>query len=101
MIRVNVLCEDRTGGGLAEVLARAANAARAATGKPPIVFPRAPGTLLNNRELIRRCGEYDLLRFRYSPRFDHVYYVIDAKRLWDCEIVSSRLTRRFARSSTR
>ncbi len=86
MIRVSLLCEDRTGGGLAEVLQRAANAARSTAGKPPIAFGPA-GTLLNNHELIRRCRAYDLLRFRTSPAADHVYYVVDAKRLWDLKFL--------------
>lgn len=82
MTRVNVLCEDRTGGGLAAVLQSAANQRRAAAGKAPLEFAR-PGTVLNNHALIEKCRGYDLLRFRAEPRSDHIYYVVDAKRLWD------------------
>ncbi len=82
MIRVNVLCEDRTGGGLAAVLQSAANRRRAAEGKPRLAFA-PPGTVHNNYKLIERCLGYELLRFRTEPRFDHVYYIVDAKNLWD------------------
>lgn len=86
MIRVNVLCEDRTGGGLAAVLQSASNRRRAADGRAPLVFAR-PGTVLNNYKLIEKCAGYDLLRFRTEPRFDHVYYVVDAKQLWDVSVL--------------
>lgn len=82
MTRVNVLCEDRTGGGLATVLQRASDQLRDAEGKPRLEF-MPPGTLLNNHALIEKCRGYDLLRFHKSPTCDHVYYVVDAKRLWD------------------
>jgi len=84
--RVNVLCEDRTGGGLAAVLQSASNRRRAAEGKSRLSFA-PPGTVLNNHKLIDKCAGYDLLRFRSQPRFDHVYYVVDAKQLWDVDAV--------------
>lgn len=81
MTWVNVLCEDRTGGGLAAVLQSASNRRRAAEGKARLKFAR-PGTVLNNYKLIEKCAGYELLRFHSSPRYDHVYYVVDAKNLW-------------------
>jgi hypothetical protein len=42
-----------------------------------------PGTVLNNYKLIEKCSGYELLRFRTEPKHDHVYYVVDAKNLWD------------------
>ncbi len=86
MIRVNVLCEDRTGGGLAALLQSAANRLRAAAGKPRLAFA-PPGTVHNNYKLIEKFSECELLRFRRDPRSDHVYYVIDAKNLWDISLM--------------
>ena len=81
-----MLCEDRTGGGLAAVLQSASNRLRVAEGKSRLAFA-PPGTVLNNHKLIEKCVGYELLRFRSQPRFDHVYYVVDAKQLWDVSVL--------------
>jgi hypothetical protein len=68
------------------VLKSAANRLRASEGKSPLVFAR-PGTVLNNYKLIEKCSGYELLRFRHEPKFDHVYYIVDVKNLWDVDLV--------------
>jgi hypothetical protein len=83
VIRVNVLCEDRTGTGLARVIESAVNQRRASADKEPLWFPPRPGTVLNNQKLLEQCAKYERLRFNNRPRFDHVVYVIDAWRVWN------------------
>lgn len=94
MIRVNVLCEDRTGTGLARVIESAANHRRASQNRAPLWFPPRPGTVLNNQKLLEQCARYERLRFNSKPRFDHVVYVIDAWRVWDLRDIDHPAPRR-------
>lgn len=84
MTRVKILCEDRTGSGLFQVIAKATNATRLADGKAPLVFPRSRdlGTIAGNTKLLEQCAKYAYYRFRSDPPWDHVVYVIDAYHLW-------------------
>jgi hypothetical protein len=86
MIRVNVLCEDRTGKGLFRVIEKATQGARTALGKEPLRFA-PPGTIESNTKLLAQCAKYAWYRFQAKPRCDHVVYVIDAYRLWDVPAV--------------
>jgi hypothetical protein len=89
MTRVKLLCEDRTGRGLFQVIEKATQAARAAAGKAPLGFPRTRnlGLMAGNTKLLEQCAKYTEFRFRSSPPWDHVVYVIDAYRLWDVSAV--------------
>jgi hypothetical protein len=89
MTRVKLLCEDRTGSGLFQVIQMATKAARLAEGKVPLEFPRSRdlGTIAGNTKLLEQCAKYTYYRFQTRPRWDHVVYVIDAYRLWDVSAV--------------
>jgi hypothetical protein len=80
---VHLVTEDRTGGGLAAVIHQAASYKRERSGKPPLRFSRKPSTVNGNAELLKQCEKYDLFRFKYSPRYTHVFYIIDARNAWD------------------
>lgn len=82
MTRVHLVTEDRTGGGLAAVLRAEAEHQRRLCGKARLQFSR-PSTVNGNAELLKQCEKYELFRFNYSPRCDHVFYVIDARNAWD------------------
>ncbi|WP_152621966.1 hypothetical protein [Archangium violaceum] len=82
MTRVHLVTEDRTGGGLAAVLHAEAEHQRRLCGKARLQFSR-PSTVNGNAELLKQCEKYELFRFNYSPRCDHVFYVIDARNAWD------------------
>lgn len=81
-MNVHLVTEDRTGGGLAAVLCAAAAHQRRLRGKAPLRFLR-PSTVNGNGELLKQCEKYELFRFNYSPRCDHVFYIIDARNAWD------------------
>ena len=83
MTRVHFIAEDKTGGGLEAVLRAEANHRRALRGVAPLDFPRKPTSINGNAELLKQCAKYELYRFHYSPRIDHVFYVIDARNAWD------------------
>ena len=83
MTSVHLVTEDRTGGGLAAVLREAAAHKRRQSGRARLEFSRKPSTVNGNAELLRQCEKYDLFRFEYSPRYEHVFYVIDARNAWD------------------
>jgi hypothetical protein len=83
MIRVNVLCEDRTGTGLGRIIESAVNQRRTSQNRARLWFRSPAGTVLNNYRLLEQCPGYERLRFNHTPRFDHVVYVIDAWRVWD------------------
>ncbi|HEX8700623.1 MAG TPA: hypothetical protein VF815_17365 [Myxococcaceae bacterium] len=82
MIRVHLITEDRTGGGLDEVVQACVQAQRAESGKGPLGFSRMKGNVDGAAQLLKQCEKYELYRFNYSPRFDHVFYVIDARNAW-------------------
>lgn len=82
MTSVHLLTEDKTGGGLAAVIRSAASQQRQQLGKAPLHFSGRPSKLNGNAELLKHCGMYESYRFR-SPRYDHVFYVIDARNVWD------------------
>lgn len=46
-------------------------------------FSRKPSTVNGNAELLKQCEKYELFRFKYSPRYSHVFYIIDARNAWD------------------
>lgn len=83
VISVHLVTEDRTGGGLAAVIRQAASHKRERSGKPLLQFSRRPSTVNGNAELLKQCEKYDLFRFKYSPRYAHVFYIIDARNAWD------------------
>lgn len=80
--RVKLLCEDRTGTGLVQVMESAVQSARSDAGKMPLGFQRH-GLIAGNTELLKQCAKYTRYRFHSRPRSDHVVYVLDAYRLWD------------------
>jgi hypothetical protein len=80
---VHLVTEDRTGGGLAAVLRAEAEHQRRLSGKARLQFSRKPSTVNGNAELLKQCEKYELFLFNYSPRCDHVFYVIDARNAWD------------------
>ena len=82
MIRVHLITEDRTGGGLDDVVRGCVQAQRAREGKEPLWFPRFKGNVDGAPQLLKECAKYELYRFNYSPRFDHVFYVLDARNAW-------------------
>lgn len=82
MTRVHIIAEDKTGGGLEAVLRAEANHRRALKGAAPLHFPHRPTSINGNAELLKQCAKYELYRFNYSPRIDHVFYVIDARNAW-------------------
>ena len=81
MTWVNILCEDRTGNGLARVIESAVQARRANDKKPSLQI--RSGTVAGNTQLLMQCEKYEFLRYRSRPRHDHIFYVIDAYRIWD------------------
>ncbi len=82
MIRVNLVTEDRTGGGLSEVVQACVQAQRAQDGREPLWFPRTRATVDGAAQLLRECEKYEFYRFNYAPRFNHVFYVLDARNVW-------------------
>jgi len=82
VIHVQLITEDRTGGGLDEVIRASVQARRAQEGREPLRFPRKPGNVDGAAQLLKECAKYELYRFHYPPRFDHVFYVIDARNVW-------------------
>ncbi|HEX8440907.1 hypothetical protein [Archangium sp.] len=85
MTSVHIITEDKTGGGLESLIKVEVAHQRMLKGMEPLEFSRIRGTVNGNAELLKQCGKYDLFRFRYSPRFDHVLYVIDARNAWKLE----------------
>lgn len=76
---IDIYGEDRTGGGLQALLVAAAQARRDELGTPRLRVPQTYGTAKNNERLLRECEKYELRRFHSSVRFDHIFYVIDAR----------------------
>jgi hypothetical protein len=83
VIRVHLITEDRTGGGLDDVVRGCVQAQRAQEGKEPLWFPRFKGNVDGASQLLKECAKYELYRFNYSPRFDHIFYVLDARNAWN------------------
>jgi hypothetical protein len=82
VIRVHLITEDRTGGGLDDVIRACAQARRAQEGKEPLWFPRFKGNVDGASQLLKECEKYELFRYHYNPRFDHVFYMLDARNAW-------------------
>jgi hypothetical protein len=80
---VHLMTEDRTGGGLEAILRAEAQERWAQAGKGHLKFSSKSGTVNGNAQLLDQCRKYELFRFRYKPRLDHVFYVIDARNAWD------------------
>ena len=82
MIRVHLITEDRTGGGLDDIIRACVQSRRAQEGREPLWFPRFKGNVDGASQLLKECEKYELFRFHYSPRFDHVFYMLDARNAW-------------------
>jgi hypothetical protein len=82
---VHIITEDKTGGGLEAIIKQEVAHQRRLKGLEPLEFSKLRGTVNGNAELLKQCGKYELFRFSYKPRFDHVFYVIDARNAWDLE----------------
>ncbi|MCP3140606.1 DUF4276 family protein [Pyxidicoccus xibeiensis] len=82
MIRVNLVTEDRTGGGLSEVVQTCVQALRAQAGRERLWFPPQRATVDGAAQLLKECEKYELYRFNYAPRFHHVFFVLDARNVW-------------------
>lgn len=80
MKRVRILTEDKTGGGLEAIIKAAVNRARSATGREPLAIDPSKGFVTSNSDLLKKCQGYKL--FRFSQRYDHVVYVMDARNCW-------------------
>ena len=85
MTRVHIITEDKTGGGLEAIIKQEVAHQRMSKELAPLEFSKLRGTVNGNAELLKQCGKYELFRFRYTPRFDHVFYVIDARNAWNLE----------------
>jgi hypothetical protein len=83
LIHVHLITEDRTGGGLDDVVRACVHARRTQEGRERLGFPRFKGNVDGASQLLKECVKYELYRFNYSPRFDHVFYVLDARNVWD------------------
>jgi len=83
--RVHIITEDKTGGGLEDIIKQEVAHQRRLKTLEPLEFSKLRGTVNGNAELLKQCAKYELFRFRYTPRFDHVFYVIDARNAWDLE----------------
>jgi hypothetical protein len=79
---VLISAEDKTGGGLQQIIVKEVQARRTQLQRPLLRFPRKPGTLNGNGELLKDCGKYQLRRKKPGP-YDHVVYVMDARAAWD------------------
>src|SRR4051812_34914873 len=79
---VLISAEDRTGGGLQQIIVKAVQARRTQIGKPLLRFPPRHATLNGNAQLLADCEKYPLRRRKPVP-YDHVVYVMDARAAWD------------------
>jgi hypothetical protein len=79
---VHIITEDKTGGGLEAIIKQEVAHQRGLKALEPLEFSKLRGTVNGNAELLKQCAKYELFRFRYTPRFDHVFYVIDARNAW-------------------
>lgn len=86
MSRVLIISEDRTGGGLNQVIMAAVDEARQHRKAARLTF-LPPGTVDGRDRLLRKCSEYLLLRYKRLPRADHVLYVMDARGAEDSPLV--------------
>jgi hypothetical protein len=82
MIRVHLLTEDRTDGGLERMTKSCVQALRAQQGRERLEFTNAKGSVDGAAALLKQCEKYELFRFNYAPRCDHVFYVMDARNAW-------------------
>ncbi|MCY1073069.1 hypothetical protein [Archangium lansingense] len=83
MTSVHIITEDKTGGGLEAIIRAEVQRQRHSAGKTPLQFSKARGTVNGNAQLLEQCRKYELFRFNYAPRIEHVFYVIDARNAWD------------------
>jgi hypothetical protein len=79
---VLIAAEDRTGGGLQQIIVKAVQARRAQDKKPLLRFPPKHASLNGNAQLLADCEKYPLRRRKPVP-YDHVVYVMDARAAWD------------------
>lgn len=82
---VHIITEDKTGGGLEAIIKAEVAHQRLLKELEPLEFSKSRGTVNGNAELLKQCLKYELFRFRYTPRIDHVLYVIDARNAWALE----------------
>ncbi len=82
---VHIITEDKTGDGLEAIIKQEVAHQRRLKELEPLEFSKLRGTVNGNAELLKQCAKYELFRFRYTPRFDHVFYVIDARNAWKLE----------------
>ncbi|WP_309888429.1 hypothetical protein [Archangium sp.] len=82
MTSVHIITEDKTGGGLEAIIKAEVAHQRMLKDLEPLEFSKVRGTVNGNAELLKQCEKYELFRFRYPKRFDHVLYVIDARNAW-------------------
>ena len=76
-MKVLILTEDKTGGGLEAFVKKAVNARRTR----PLEITLGSGWVRTNAELLKRCRAYSNERFT-RQRPDHVVYVLDARNSW-------------------
>jgi len=79
---VLIAAEDRTGGGLQQIIAKAVQARRAELGKPLLRFPPKHASLNGNAQLLADCEKYPQRRRNLPTPYDHVVYIMDARRSW-------------------
>lgn len=81
-MRVLIATEDRTGGGLEQVIRKAVQCRLSEAGLPPAKFEE-PLHYPGNARLLRACSFYGSYRFRRRPPVDHMVFVLDARNLWN------------------
>jgi hypothetical protein len=80
---VLIAAEDRTGRGLEQIVVKATQARRRQLDKPPLRFPDKHASLNGNTELLKDCAKYRFRRRYQQSPFDHVVYIMDARRSWN------------------
>lgn len=85
MTSIHIITEDKTGGGLEAIIKAEVAHQRMLKELEALEFSKVRGTVNGNAELLKQCEKYELFRFRYPKRFDHVLYVIDARNAWDLD----------------
>lgn len=83
MTLVLLSTEDATGGGLQRIVVKAAQAQRAQRSRPPLKFPAKHSTVNGNAALLADCEKYPKRRRSLATPFDHVVYIMDARRAWE------------------
>jgi hypothetical protein len=92
---IQLVTEDRTGSGLEQFLKAEAQSRWSQAGKTQLLrFARGRGDVNGNARLLEQCEKYELFRFRYRPRVDHVFYIIDARNAWDLKKLGVQVPQR-------